>query len=274
VEGFVADELLAVPGPSGLAVRARETTPSVPAVDSAATVEPAGKPAVEPAGALVAKPAGEQSPVPAMEQGVVAEPAGEALSVSAAEPAAVGPAAEPAAAVGLVSEALSVLALEPAAVKEPAAGPWGRSGESAMEPAVVLAIEPPTATAAGPTAAGEGRPVLANGPVAVTKECWVINPGIFPKVIVKRIREGSAVVAAAEAATPQEIQAGEPLPGLGPIPVAGRAAAEIRTSPLAAAPRPAASAAAAQGKRNASTGVAEGSRKRKKSSPVKIKDLQ
>jgi hypothetical protein len=81
--------------------------------------------------------------------------------------------------VGLVSERLSVLALEPAAVKEPV---------------VVSAVEP--------TAAGKGRPVLANGPVAATKECWVINPGISPKVIVKRIREGSAA-----AARPWELQA-------------------------------------------------------------------
>jgi hypothetical protein len=109
----------------------------------------------------------------------------------------------------------------------------------------------------------------ANWPVAATKECWVINPGISPKVIVKRIREGSAAVAAADTAAPQEIQAGEPLPGLRPIPAAGRAAAETKTSPLAAAPRSAVSAAAAQGKRKASTGVAEGSQKRKKSSPVK-----
>jgi hypothetical protein len=186
VEGSVA-ELLAVPGPSGLDVRARETTPPVPAVESAAAVEPVGE------------PAGERPLVLPVEQAVAAQPAGEVLSVSTAESAAVVPAVEPAAAVGLVSEALSVLALQPAAVKEPAAGP---SGESAMEPAVVSVVEPTTETAAGPTAAGEGRPVLANGPVAVTKECWVINPGISPKVIVKRSREGSAVVAAAEAATP------------------------------------------------------------------------
>ncbi len=63
------------------------------------------------------------------------------------------------------------------------------------------------------------------------------------------------------------------MPGLGPVPAAGRAAAEIKTSPFAAMPRLAVPAAAAQGKRKAGTGVAEGSRKRKKSSPVKIKDL-
>ncbi len=212
VEGSVADELLAVPGSSGVDVRAREATPPVPAVDSAAAAEPAGEPAAELAGETAAEPTAERSPVPAVEQVAAAEPARKELSVLAAEFAAVVPAAESAAVEGLVSKALSVLALEPAAVEEPAAGPLG---ELAKEPAAVSAVEP--------MAAGKGRPVLANGPVAATKECWVINPGIPPKVIVKRIREGSA--AAAEAATPWELQAGEPLPGLGPIPAAGRAAA-------------------------------------------------
>jgi hypothetical protein len=50
-------------------------------------------------------------------------------------------------------------------------------------------------------------------------------------------------------------------------------ASESVTSPLAAAPRPAATAAAAQGKRKASAGVAGGSQKRMRSSPVKLKDL-
>jgi hypothetical protein len=230
VEGSVADELLAVPGSSGVDVRAREATPPVPAVDSAAAVEPAGEPVAELAGESAAEPAGERPPAPAMEQAVAAEPAREELSVSATESAA-----EPAAAVGPVSEALSVLALESVAVKEPAAGPLG---ELAKEPAAVSAVKP--------MAAGKGRPVLANGPVAATKECWVINLGISPKVIVKRIREGSA--AAAEAATPWELQAGEPLPGLGPIPAAGRAAAEIKTSPIAATPRQAVPVAAVQGR--------------------------
>ncbi len=86
-----------------------------------------------------------------------------------------------------------------------------------MEPAVKSVVKP----AAEPMAAGKGRPVLANGPVEATKECWVMNPVISPKVIVKRIRDGSAVVAAAEAATSQERQAGEPLSELGRIPAAG-----------------------------------------------------
>ncbi len=270
VEGSVADDSLAVPGPSGLNARTVEIPPPVLAVEPAAMGEPAGEPAME--------PAKERPPVPAAEQAAAAEPASELLSVSTVESVAVALATEPAVAVGLASESLSVLAVDPVAAVEPAAGPSAESAaepavESAAEPAVVIAAEP----AAGPMAAGKGRPVLANGPVAATKECWVMIPVISPKVIGKRIREELAVVAAAEAAeaaTPQERQAREPLSELGCVPAAGRAAAEPRTSPLAAAPRPAASAAAAQGKRKASAGVAEGSRTRKKSSPVKLKDLQ
>ncbi len=236
----------------------------MPAVDSAAAVEPA---AVEPAAVRPAvEPAGERSPAPVTEQVAAVEPAVMELSVPAAESAAVAPAAEPAAAVGPVKGTLSVSASVPAAVEESAVGVL------AVEPA---AVEPVAATAAVSaavlTAAKEGRPVLADGPVAAPRECWVINPGIAPKVIVRRIPSGSA--AAAEAATSWEIKAGEPLPELGFIPAVGRVAAEIRTSPIAATPRPAVPAAAAQGKRKASAGVAEGSRKRKKSSPVKIKDL-
>ncbi len=258
VEGEMAQELLTVPGSSGADVSARESTPPEPAVDSAAAVEPA------------IEPAGERSTATAVEQVAAAEPAEVELSVPAAESAAVAPAAEPAASVGPVGETLSVLALEPAAVEESAAGVL------AVEPAATSAVGPVAATAAVsaavPTAAGKGWSVLADRPVAAPKECWVMNPGIAPKVIVRRIPSGSGT--AAEAATSWEIRAEEPLPGLGPIPAAGRAAAEIRTSPIAATPGPAVLAATVQGKRKASTGVAEGSRKWKKSSPVKIKDLQ
>ncbi len=83
--------------------------------------------------------------------------------------------AEAETAVRLVSEALSGLALELAAAEESAAGVL------VAEPA---AVEPTAATAAvsaaEPTAAKGRRPVLANGPVAASKECWVINPGIGP----------------------------------------------------------------------------------------------
>jgi hypothetical protein len=103
-----------------------------------------------------------------------------------------------------------------------------------------------------------------------------MNPGIGPKVIVRRISSGPA--AAAEAAAPGKRQAGEPVLGLGLSPAARRAAAETKSSPVAmtskpAAPAAAAPAAAAPGKRKAKAGVTGGSQKRKKSSPVKIKDL-
>jgi hypothetical protein len=198
-----------------------------------------------------------------MEQVAAVEPTMVELSVLAVESAAVAPAAEPAAAVRLVSEALSALALELAAVKESTAGVL--AGEpAAVEPTAAVSV-------AEPTAAKGGRPVLADGPVAAPKECWVINPRTTPKVIVRRVPSGS--VAAAEAAASWEIRAGEPVPGLGSVPAAGRAAAETRTSPMATTSRLAAPAAAAPGKRKANAGVAGGSQKRKRSSPVKIKDL-
>ncbi len=262
--------MLAVPGPSGLEVRAVEVPPPVLAVEPAneSAVEPAREQppvlAAEPASA--AEPAGELMSVPTAKSAAVAEPAGEG-SAAAPELAATPepgerPTGEPGAAVGLASESLSVLAAEPMAAVEPAAGPLV---ESAVKPAVESVAEPAAATAAepaaGPIVAVKGRPVLAIGPVAASKECWVMNSAISPKVIVKRTREGSAVAAAAEAATPQERQAGEHLSELGCTPAAGRAAAESMIPPLAAAPRPAASAAAVQGKRKASAGVAEGSRR-------------
>ncbi len=270
VEGEMAEELLAVPGSSGVDVGASGSTPSVPAGSSAAA---AGSAAAEPVAAgpavvsPVVEPAVVQTSAPAMEQVVAVEPIRVELSVPAVEAAAAAPAAEAATAVRLVSEALSGLALELAAVEESTAGVL------AGEPA---AVEPTAATAAvsaaAPTAAEGRRPVLANGPVAASKECWVINPGIGPKVIVRRISSGPAA-AAAEAAAPGKRQAGESLPELGSFPAARRAAAETRASPVATTSRPAVPAAAAPGKRKAKAGVAGGSQKRKKSSPVKIKDL-
>jgi hypothetical protein len=135
----------------------------------------------------VAEPARERSSAPAVEQVAAVEPMVVELSALAIESAAAAPAAEPAAAVRLVSETLPVLALELATVEESAAGVL------AGEPA---AVEPIAATAAvsaaWPTAAKGGRPVLADGPAAGPRECWVINPEITPKVIVKRVPSGSA----------------------------------------------------------------------------------
>jgi hypothetical protein len=138
-------------------------------------------------------------------------------------------------------------------------------GEMAEE---LLAVPGPSGVDVG--ASGGTPPVLAASSAA-SKECWVINPGIGPKVIVRRISSGPA--AAAEAAAPGERRAGEPVPELGLSPAARRAAAETRTSPVATTSRPAVPVAAAPGKRKAKAGVAGGSQKRKKSSPVKIKDL-
>jgi hypothetical protein len=199
-----------------------------------------------------------------MKQVVAVEPAGVVLSAPTVESAAVAPAVEAVTAVRLVSEALSGLALELAAVEESAAGTLARE-LAAVEPVAAEAA----VSAAVPTPAKEGRPVLADGPAASPKECWVLNPGIGPKVIVRRVPSRSA----AEAATSWGIRAGEPVPELGLVPAAGRAAAEAKTSPMATTSRLAAPAAAAPGKRKAKAGVARESQKRKKSSPVKIKDL-
>jgi hypothetical protein len=238
-EGEMAKKLLATPGSSGVGVSAKESRPPEPAVDSASAAGPvvvelaAVGPAVE--------PARERSPAPATGQTAAVEPAMLELSGLAAESAAVVSAAEPAAAVELLSDTLSGLALGSAAVGESAAGVL--AGEpAAAEPVVATAA----LLAAVPTPAREGRPVLADGPVAGPKECWVINPGITPKVIVRRVPSGSA---AAEAAASWEIRAGEPVPGLGSVPAAGRAAAETRTLPMATTSRLAVPAVAAPGKR-------------------------
>jgi hypothetical protein len=214
----------------------------------------------------VVEPATVQPSVPAMEHVVAAGPSRVELSVPAVEAAAVAPAADAATALRLVSEALSGLALELAAAEESAAGVL------AEKPAVV---EPRAAaaavSAAEPTVARSERPDLASGPVAASKECWVMNPGIGPKVIMRRISSGPTA-AAAKAAAPGERRAGEPVPGPGLPPAARRGAAETKSPPVATTSKPVAPAAA-PGKRKAKAGVTGGSQKRKKSSPVKIKDL-
>jgi hypothetical protein len=203
-----------------------------------------------------------------MEYVAAVEPTGVELSVPAVEAAAAAPAAEAATAVRLVSEALSGLALELVAAKKPAAGMLAGK-PAAVEPAAATAA----VSAAVPTAAKGERPVLANGPVVASKECWVINPGIGPKVIVRRISNGLAA-AVAEAAALEEKRAGEPVPEPGLPPAARRAAVETESPPVVTVSKPVAPAVAvAPGKRKAKAGVTGGSQKRKKSSPVKIKDL-
>jgi hypothetical protein len=79
VQGEMAEEMLAMPGSSGVDVDASENAPPVPAESSAAAAGPvAAEPmAAGPAPASpVAEPAGVQSSAPAMEQVVAVEPRG------------------------------------------------------------------------------------------------------------------------------------------------------------------------------------------------------
>ncbi len=122
MEGEMAGELLAVPGPSGTCAGSRGSVPPATAEESAAA---AGLAAVEPT--AVEQVVTESPPaVPAVEpEGVqpevsAVEPVGVELSVPAAQAAAAAPVAEEATTVRLVSEALSVLALGLAAAGKPA----------------------------------------------------------------------------------------------------------------------------------------------------------
>jgi hypothetical protein len=98
------------------------------------------------------------------------------LSEPVAQAAAAAPAAEAVTTVRLVSEALSALALTLEA-EVPVGVP------AAMEPAAATVA----ASAAEPAAVEGERPVLANGPAAASKECWVLNPAVGPKVTLRKI---------------------------------------------------------------------------------------
>jgi hypothetical protein len=274
VEGEMAGELLAVPGPSGLCAGSGGSEPPAPAGDSAGAVIPAvvepmavGPAAVESAMVELvvtelpsAAPAGEPEEV---QPGVSVAVLGDVeLSEPATQATAAAPAAEAVTTVRLVSEALSALVLtleagvpesEPAAV-EPAAA---TVAASAAEPAIVE---------------GE-QPVLANGPAAASKESWVLNPAVGPKVTLRKISVGPTATAA-EAAAASVKCAGEPVPGSELPPAARQAAWETESLPavMASGPIPP-TAAAAPVKRKAKAGVTGGSQKRKKSSPAKVKDL-
>ena len=205
--------------------------PPVPAEEAAAAAESA---AVEP---TAVEPVAAESPpaAQAMEsEGVqpetsAVEPVGVELSVPAA---AAAPAAEAATTVMLVSEALSVLALGLAAAEKPAAR---------VLTGVPAAVEPAAATtavsAAEPTATKGERPVLANGPAAASKECWVLNPGIGSKVIMRKLSFGSAAAEAGTAATEAKC-AGEPVSGPELPLVARRVAAETESPPMVTASGP------------------------------------
>jgi hypothetical protein len=184
------------------------------------------------------------------------------LPEPAAQAAAAAPAAEAVTAVRLVSEALSALDL--------ALGAGVLTGvPAAVEPAAAVVA----ASAAEPAAVEGEWPVLAYGPAAVSKECWVLNPAVGPKVILRKVSVGPTATAAETAAASVE-WAGEPVPESEMTPAARQAASEAECLPVVTAsePRPP-PAAAAPVKRKAKAGVTGGSQKRKKSSPVEAKDL-
>ena len=214
VEGEMAGELLSVPGPSGMCAESSGSMPPAPAEDSAAAVEPG---AVEPT--VVELVVTELPPaVPAV------EPEGVQPEASAVEPGAAAPAAEAVTTVRLVSEALSVLALGLAAAGKPAAGvPTGVP--AAVEPAAATVA----ASAAEPIAAKGEQPVLANGPAAASRECWVLNPVVGPKVNLRKLSVGPAAAVAGSAAARVKC-AGEPMSGP-ELPPANRRSATETESP-------------------------------------------
>ncbi len=100
-----------------------------------------------------------------------------------------------------------------------------------------------------------------------------MNPAVGPKVKLRKLSVG-LTAAAAETAAASVKCAGEPVSGPELPPTAGRATMETESPPTVTASGPIPpKAMAASVKRKAKAGVAEGSQKRKKSSPVKIKDL-
>jgi hypothetical protein len=210
VEDEMAGELPAVPGPSGMCAGSGGSEPPVPAGDSAAAVGPAAvepmaveSAAVEPT--VVELVVIELPPaVPAVEPERVQPEVSVAglvdveLSEPVAQAAAAAPAAEAVTTVRLVSEALSALALMLEA-EVPAGVP------AAVEPAAATVV----ASAAEPTAVEGERPVLANGPAAASKECWILDPVVGPKVKLRKLSVG--LTAAAETATAEVRCAGEPV---------------------------------------------------------------
>jgi hypothetical protein len=184
------------------------------------------------------------------------------LPEPAAQAAAAAPATEAVTTVRLVSEALSALDLT-----------LGAGVPTGVPAAVEPAAATVAASAAEPAAVEGERPVLANGPAAASKECWVLNPAVEPKVILRNFLAGPAVTAA-ETATANVEWAGELVPESGTPPAARQAACEAECLPvvMVSEPRPP-MAAAAPVKRKAKAGVTGGSQKRNKSSPAKAKDL-
>ena len=264
MEGEMAEELLAVPGPSGLCAGSSGSRPPVPVEESAAAATPAAGelPAV---GSVVTElpPA-----VPAMESEEMqlevpaAELPGIGLSEPAAQAAAAAPAIDAATVARMVSEALFALELDLGA-----GVPMGVP--AAVEPAAAVATVPATE----PAAVERERPELPDEPAAAPREYWVLNSAVDPKVILKKALSESAATAAETAAAGAE-WAREPVPGPGEPPAVRRAACETTDSLVVTAsePRPP-MAAAASVKRKAKAGVTGGSQKRKKYSPAEAKDL-
>jgi hypothetical protein len=264
VEGEMAEELLAVPGPSGLCAGSSGSRPPVPTEESAAAVTSAagelpavGSVATELPPAVPAKGSEERQL-----EVIVTELPGIELSGPAAQAAAAAPAIDAATVAKMVTEALVALELD--------------MGVGA--PTGVPAVEEPTAAVAAasatePAVAERERPELTVEPAAAPREYWVLNSAVDPKVILKKAFSDSAATAAETAAAGAE-WAREPVPGPGEPPAARQEACETTDSPVVTAsePRPP-MAAAASVKRKAKAGVTGGSQKRKKSSPVKAKDL-
>jgi hypothetical protein len=264
VEGEMTEELLAVPGPSGLCAGSSGSRQPVPVEESAAAATPAPgeltaveSEVTELPPAISAMESEEVQPeVPA------AELPGIGLPEPAAQAASAAPVIDAATAAKLVSEALFALELDLGAevlTGVPAAG----------EPAAAVAA----VSATEPAAAERGRPVLVDEPAAASREYWVLNSAVDPKVILKKALSESVATAAETAAAGAE-WAGEPVPGPGEPPAARQTACETTDSLVATAsePRPP-MAAAASVKRKAKAGVTGGSKKRKKSSPAEAKDL-
>jgi hypothetical protein len=223
--------------------------PPVPVGESAAAATPA---AMEPT--VVELVVTELLPaVPAVESEEVQSGVSAAglldveLPEPAAQAAAAAPATEAVTTVRLVSEALSALDLT-----------LGAGVPTGVPAAVEPAAATVAASAAEPAAVEGERPVLAYGPAAASKECWVLNPAVEPKVILRKFLVGPTVTAA-ETATASVECAGELVPESETPSTARQAAWEAECLPvvMASEPRPS-MAAAAPVKRKAKAGVTGG----------------
>ncbi len=100
-------------------------------------------------------------------------------------------------------------------------------------------------------------------PTLASREYWVLNAAVEPKVIPRKALGGPAAMAAETAAAGAE-WAGELVPGPDYPPAARRAACEKTDSPVVTASEPRLPmAAAASVKRKAKAGVTEGSQKKR-----------